>query len=81
MSLVIPDEVLEAIEMSEPELLREIAILLFKEKKLSLGRASYLAGMNLLEFRRELASRRIAVSYDISEFKEDLKTLEAMDSE
>ena len=81
MSLVIPDEVLEAIEMSEPELLREIAILLFKEKKLSLGRASHLAGMNLLEFRRELASRRIAVGYDISEFKEDLKTLETMDSE
>jgi predicted HTH domain antitoxin len=81
MSLTIPDEVLETIGMSEAELIQEIAIILFQEKKLSVGRASHLAGMNLLEFRRLLASRHIAVGYGISEFHEDLKVLEAMDSE
>lgn len=67
--------------MSETELIQEIAIILFQNKKLSIGRASRLAGMNLLEFRRLLASRHISVGYGMSELLEDFRTLEAMDSE
>lgn len=76
MSLTIPDEVIESIGISETELLREIAVILFRDQKLSIGRASRLARMNLMEFRRLLASRQISVGYGLTELQEDLKTLE-----
>ena len=76
MSLVIPDDILQAAHMSEEEFKREIAVMLFEKEKLTLGQASRLAGMNLLVFQHLLASRQVPVHYDVNEFEEDLKTLE-----
>lgn len=78
MSVTISDEILEAAGMSEVEFIREIAIMLFRQKKISLGKASYLAGMNQLQFLRLLGSRRIPIHYGVTEFKEDLNTLEKL---
>jgi len=75
MSLVIPDDVLRAANMSAVELRQEIAVLLFQQDKLTLGQASTFAGMSQLEFQRLLASRRIPVHYDVREFMDDLDTL------
>ncbi|WP_017716259.1 UPF0175 family protein [Kamptonema formosum] len=75
MSVVISDDILQAAEMSESEFMLEIAILLFQKDKISIGKASHLAGMNLIEFQREIASRGICIHYDVEEFQEDLKTL------
>ena len=46
MSLVIPDEILQATRMSEAELRQEIAVLLFHKDKLTLSQASRLAGLS-----------------------------------
>ena len=78
MSLVIPDEILQAAGMSEPELKQEIVILLFQKEKLTLAQASRLAAMNRLQFQHLLASRQIPVHYGRAEFEEDLKTLQEM---
>jgi len=75
MSLAIPDEILQAARMSVTELKQEIALLLFQKEKLTLGQASRLAEMSQLQFQHLLASRQIPVHYDVTEFKEDLKTL------
>ena len=75
MSVVIPDNILQAAGMSEAELKLEIAIMLYQQRKLSTGKAHRLAGMNLIEFQRELASRGICVNYDVEDFQADLKTL------
>lgn len=40
MNLIIPDDILTASEMSEAELKLEIAIVLYKRKKISAGKAS-----------------------------------------
>ena len=78
MSLTISDEILEATGMSEVELKQEIAVLLFRKEKLTLGKASQLAGMSQLQFQHLLASRQIPVHYDVAEFEEDLKTLQEL---
>ena len=78
MSLVIPDEILQATRMSASELRQEIAILLFQKEKLTLGQSSRLAGMSQFEFQHLLASRRIPVHYDVAEFEEDLRTLQEL---
>lgn len=78
MSVVIPDEIVQATRMSAAELRQEIAILLFQKEKLTLGQASRLAGMSQLQFQYLLASRQIPIHYDVVEFEEDLKTLREM---
>ena len=75
MGMVIPDEILQSARMTEAELRREIALLLFRMDKLTLGQAGKFAGMNLLQFQHLLAGHGIPVHYDINEFEEDLKTL------
>jgi predicted HTH domain antitoxin len=77
MSVIIPDEVLQKIQMSDTELLQEIAIMLFQKERFALGQSSYFANMNQMEFQRLLASRKIPIHYDIAELKEDVESLEA----
>jgi predicted HTH domain antitoxin len=78
MSVVIPEEVLQAARLSETELKAEIAVMLFEKEKLSLGQASRLAAMDCLEFQHLLASRNVPVHYDVAEFEQDLETLRGL---
>lgn len=75
MSVVIPDDILTAAKMSEDEFKLEIAIMLYQQRKLSSGKARRLAGMNLIEFQKELARRGICINYDVEDFQADLETL------
>jgi predicted HTH domain antitoxin len=79
MSLVIPDEFLQTAHITEADLKLEIAILLFQQGKITLGTASQFAEMNQLEFQRILGSRKIPIHYDVEDFRQDLRTLEAND--
>ncbi|WP_414550296.1 UPF0175 family protein [Anabaena sp. CCY 0017] len=77
MSVVISDDILQTIQMSDTELLKEIAVMLFQQERFTLGQASNFAGMNQLQFQRLLANRQIPLHYDIAELREDVKSLEA----
>ena len=78
MSVIIPDDILQATGMTEEELRQEVAVLLFQKEKLTLAQASCLAGMSRLQFQHLLASREIPVHYDVAEFEEDLKALQEL---
>ena len=78
MSQILPEDILDATGMSEEELRQEIAVLLFQKEKLTLARASRLAGMTRLQFQHLIASREIPVHYDESDFAEDLRTLKEL---
>lgn len=75
MDLVISDEVLQAAHMSRDELQRELAVMLYSQGRLSLGRASRLAEMDLMRFQLLLASRAIPTHYDTDDFRQDVETL------
>ena len=75
MPVTIPDEILTAAHISEPELRRELALTLFQQDRLTLAQASRLADMNQLAFQSLLADRQIPIHYGIEEFHEDLCTL------
>ncbi len=79
MKQLIPDDIIEATGMSESELKIEIAVQLFKLKKITIEQASRLAGMPRLEFQHLLASRRISLHYDIEDFKNDLEMLKRLE--
>ena len=76
MSLVISDDTLRDAGISETELREEIAVLLFEQERLTLGQASRLARTSQAEFLRVLGRRQIPVHYGVTEFQEDLKTLQ-----
>lgn len=78
MSVVIPDKILEASGLSEEELLQEIVLLLFQQQKISIGTASNLLEMNLLQFQHLIASRDICIHYDVDDLKADVATLQRL---
>jgi predicted HTH domain antitoxin len=78
MSVVVSDEILQAANMSDADLKRELAILLYQQKKLGLSKARELAEMPLIEFQRELAQRQIPVFNDVVGFEAEIAQLKAL---
>ena len=79
MPVTIPDSVLAAAHLTEPELRRELAVALFREERLTLGQACRLADLDQFAFLSILADREIPVHYGIEEFREDLLTIDALE--
>lgn len=75
MSVTIPDEVLQSAGMSDDEFRQEVAMLLFRQGRMTLAQAARFAGMDRLGFQRLIAAHGIEVHYDIEDFEQDLKTL------
>ena len=78
MTLVIPDDIIQAARMTEQEVVRTLAVALFQKNRLTLGQGAHLAGLSRIEFQRLLASQDVSVHYDLADFEEDLATLSAM---
>jgi predicted HTH domain antitoxin len=78
--LVVPREFLIAARMSDDEMRVELATHLYKEKKLSMGKARRLAGIDLMSFQKELAKRNIYIHYTIEDLEQDLATLEKLEA-
>ncbi|HYR06967.1 MAG TPA: UPF0175 family protein [Longimicrobium sp.] len=64
--------------LSETEVRRELAIVLYQREKLSLGRAAQLAGMKKFEFNGLLADRGIPMHYGMEELEQDLVTARSL---
>lgn len=79
MSLVIPDEVLQSTRMSEVEMRREIAVMLYQTEKLTLAQAARLAEMPRFRFQHLLASRDVAIHYEEADLEQGLEMLRALD--
>ena len=73
--LEVPQDVLDSARMTPAELKVEMALHLYAQGRLSIGKARELAGMALWEFRQLLASRRIPPHYDATDLDEDVATL------
>ena len=73
-----PKEALEATQMPNNELLLELALALYAQHRLSLGKARELAGLSLWEFRQWLATRRIEAHYNTDDLQDDLNALRAL---
>ncbi len=75
VSIEIFGEILHSTRMTPEDLRRELAIHLFQQGKLSLGKAREVAGMTVWAFQQLLGSREIAVHYGQGDYEEDLGTL------
>ncbi len=74
-TLTIPQDVLDSARLTAEEAKQELAVSLYANGRLSVGKARELADMSLWSFRHLLASRNIPVHYGLEDLKDDLNTL------
>lgn len=76
MTVVIPDEILQASQLTPSEFRQEEALHMFQTGRLTLGYASKLADMPVNAFRQLLKQRDIPLySYDVEDFALALQNL------
>jgi len=76
--LEIPRDVLDSARLSLDDVKLELAVSLYAQHRLSIGKARELAGLSLWEFRQWLAARRVPAHYDEIDLAEDVTTLKGL---
>lgn len=79
VSVDLSRDILDSARLTVPELKRELAVHLYAQGRLSVGKARELAEMSLWAFRHLLASREIPVHVDPEDLDEDLENLRGSD--
>lgn len=77
-TLEVPQDILDTARLTIDDLKVEMAVHLYAQGRLSIGKARELAEMTLWEFRQLLAARRIPPHYDVADLDEDVATLRAL---
>lgn len=77
--LEIPQDILDSARLTLAELKTELAVTLYTQGRLSIGKAREFANLSLWEFRQLLGTRRISPHYDENELATDLATLQSLE--
>jgi predicted HTH domain antitoxin len=75
----IPDAALQQAQISPRELLVDFAVFLYQSERLSIGRASKLANLDVISFQKEMAIRNVCVHYDENDYEKDVLALKRLD--
>ncbi|HEY9822556.1 MAG TPA: UPF0175 family protein [Candidatus Sericytochromatia bacterium] len=75
ITISLPDDLIKTDTFNESDWMREIAIALFQQERITLSRASKIAGMDLIDFQKLIASRGICIHYDVADFEQDIQHL------
>ena len=78
MTIVIPKDILQAAQTTEQELKLELALLLYKQNKISSGKVRAWLGLTVLEFQHELAKRDLYLNYNVEDLNQDIETLKSL---
>lgn len=78
MNLTIPDDILQASELTEAQLKLEIALMLYQQNKISSGKVRAWLSLSVLEFQNELAKRNLYLNYDVEDLEEDINNLRSL---
>jgi predicted HTH domain antitoxin len=74
-------ELSELTHLSEAELRQALALALYEERKLSLGRAARLADLSQWDFLSLLAQKGVTIDYSLDDLKDDIKTIAELESQ
>ncbi len=78
LMIEIPQDILTSARLTMDELKQEMAVFLYQQGRLSVGKAHELADMSLCQFRQLLASRLIPVHLDEQDVLDEYHTLERL---
>ena len=71
ITIDIPD----SLQFTEADLRTELAIALFQQDRISIGSASKIANLHVMDFQKLISDRGICVHYDVEEFQQDVQHL------
>ena len=77
----IPQDVLDSARLTPDQLLIELAVHLYEQGRLAIGKAHELAGLSLWEFRQLLGFRQILPHFAMEDLEQDLETLRRLSGE
>jgi len=78
MKVELPDAILEGTGMTPEAAKLEVAVALYRDRKMSMGRAAKIAEIPRTQFQKELGQRGVTVNYDVREFEDDLMAIEKL---
>ncbi len=78
----IPDDLWVILKIDKKDIPKAVklylAIELYREGKISLGKASEIAGITKEEMMEVLSRKKIPINYDVDDLKEDVEKLEGL---
>lgn len=74
----LPDELLEVSGFEPDKVVLDVAISLYQQEKISLGKAAQLAGLHRWAFQQILGKRKIPLNYSLSDLEKDFQTVSNM---
>ena len=77
MLIAIHDDALRGLDLTEDQARLDLALGLFIDQRVTLGRGAEIARMTQADFLKELGRRGIPVHYDVEDLRADLRTLES----
>ncbi len=80
MLIEIHDEALRGLDLTEDQARLDLALGLFVDRRITLGRGAEIAKLTQSDFLKEVGRRGIPVHYDVEDFRADLSTLESLES-
>ncbi len=78
MIVELPESEIRGTGMTSSLAKLELAVALYRDRKLSLGRGAKLAGLSSPEFLRAVGRRGVTVNYDIADLEQDIATLSSL---
>ncbi|MFN0075393.1 MAG: UPF0175 family protein [Prosthecobacter sp.] len=79
MNIVIPDPIAEQAGLDEKSALKELALTLFAQGRLTAGQARRMAGVHFFEFEQWRTERGLPLrEFTVEELESDIKTLRSL---
>lgn len=75
MIVDLPDSEIKGTGLTSELAKVELAVALYRDRKVTLGRGASLAGLSTPAFLQEVGRRGVTVNYDIEDLEQDLATL------
>jgi predicted HTH domain antitoxin len=75
MNLELHNATLDRLAMSRSDLMVDIAVGLYVDRRVTIGEAAEVAEMTQTEFRRFLGQKNVPLQYDLDDFRHDLTVL------
>ena len=72
------DEALRGLELTEEQARLDLAIGLFIDRRVTLGRGAEIAKLTQSDFMRELGRHSIPIHYDVDDLRADVRTLASL---
>jgi predicted HTH domain antitoxin len=78
MTLNIPSLSGKEAGLTEVDLRQELALALYKQEKVSLGKAAEIAGVDRWAFQALMKERNVFINYDVEDLNHDVTTLKKL---